>query len=96
MYVCRHKTNKQMHVRIGTLSRRGAQANLKYVSIFRPEQLDPTEMDRAHQYPHPTPLSLSSSLPGVRNTMAWLDALVRERLLVSQIEINELPALMAG
>lgn len=29
----------------------GSRANLKGVSIFRPEQLDPAEMDQAHQSP---------------------------------------------
>lgn len=29
----------------------GSRANFKGVSIFRPEQLDPAEMDRAHQSP---------------------------------------------
>ncbi len=29
----------------------GSRANFKGVSIFRPEQLDPSDMDRAHQSP---------------------------------------------
>lgn len=29
----------------------GSRANFKGVSIFRPEQLDPSEMDQAHQSP---------------------------------------------
>lgn len=62
---CRHTRETQAHRRenwdghthgligeqSGIHTLLGSRANFKGVSIFRPEQLDPTEMDQAHQSP---------------------------------------------
>lgn len=92
-----HEKHKHTGMRIGTRGLIGEQsvihtllgsrASFKGVSIFRPEQLDTSEMDQAHQSPAHT---------GALNTMAGLAALVSVVLPVSQIEINELPTLTAG
>lgn len=51
----RKKWDTHAHTRSGVRAKSdsvlGSRANFKGVSIFRPEQLDPAEMDQAHQSP---------------------------------------------